>query len=71
MGGGAYKACNLFCHVCACQSYGANCQLLKWQEGYLRCKEFCLCQEEPPSKCYHLYVDDEEEVNRKNSASSQ
>ena len=48
--GGACKACDLFCHMCACKSYGANSQLLSWREGHLRCQEYCLNKENPPAK---------------------
>ena len=63
--GGACKACDLFCHMCACKSYGANSQLLSWREGHLRCQEYCLNKENPPAKCHHWSVDDKNEIARK------
>ena len=63
--GGACKACDLFCHMCACRSYGANSQLFAWREDHLRCKHFCLNQPNPPKKCHHWPVDDDEEIERK------
>ena len=63
--GGACKACDMFCHMCACRSYGASSQLMSWREGHLRCHTFCLCQENPPEKCFHWEVDDNEEIIRK------
>ena len=63
--GGACKACDLFCHMCACKSYGAGCQLMQWHEGHLRCQHFCLSQPNPPQKCFHWAVDDRDEIERK------
>ena len=63
--GGACKACDLFCHMCACKSYGAGGQLFNWREKHLRCKRFCLSQPNPPSRCFHWEVDDDNEIIRK------
>ena len=63
--GGACKACDLFCHLCACRSYGGNCQLMRWREGHLRCRDYCLSKQNCPSKCFHWEVDDEHEIERK------
>ena len=60
--GGACKACDLFCHMCACRSYGASSQLMSWREDHLRCRMFCLSAENPPKKCFHWEVDDEEQI---------
>ena len=64
--GGACKACDLFCHLCACRSYGASSQLFEWREAHLRCRQFCLNQEDPPKRCYHWAVDDDIEIEQKN-----
>ena len=63
--GGPCKSCDLFCHMYACKSYGAGCQLFEWREKHLRCRNFCLNQPNPPSRCYHWAVDDDAEIMRK------
>lgn len=63
--GGACKACNMFCHMCGCQSYGGNCQLMRWREGPHRCRFYCLSQRDPPKKCFHWNVDNDHEIARK------
>ena len=63
--GGACKACDMFCHMCACKSYGANCQLMRWREGHLRCRRYCLNQPNPPTKCFHWSVDEKYEIQQK------
>ena len=59
------KACDMFCHMCACRSYGASSQLMTWREGHLRCHRFCLCEENLPAKCFRWEVDDKDEIIRK------
>ena len=63
--GGACKACDLFCHMCACRSHGANAQILKWREGHLRCRKYCLRKEQPPKQCFHWEVDEPNEIDHK------
>ena len=63
--GGACKLCDLFCHICACTSYGASLHLMKWREGHLWCKRFCLSQANPPSNFFYWEVDEEEEIEKK------
>ena len=64
--GGACKACNLFCHACACTSYGPKSMLLRYREGRWRCRKFCLSRKGNFSKrCYHWEVDDKCEIQTK------
>ena len=63
--GGACKSCDLFFHFCARTSYGASLYLMKWREGHLWCKRFCLSQADPLSNFFHWEVDEEEEIEKK------
>ena len=64
--GGACKATNLFCHMCACQSYGDKCQLMLFKENHLRCRRFCQRkQRESGHKCFHWETDNFNEIIRK------
>ena len=63
--GGACKACDLFCHACACTSYGPKSMLLFFREGRWRCRRFCLNKHTFSKQCYHWEVDDDEEISRK------
>ena len=48
-----------------CTSYGDSSHLMKWREGHLQCKRFCLSQANLLSKCFHWKVDDKEEIEKK------
>ena len=63
--GGDCKYCDLFCHMCACRSFGANIQLLFWREGHLNCKENCLSETNSSATCFRWQVDDDKEIEQK------
>ena len=48
--GGACNSADLFCHLCACCSYGGNYQLMRWREGHHLYKIHCLNKPNPPKK---------------------
>ena len=41
---------------------------MDWREAHLRCHKYCLSQPNPPKKCHHWAVDDDEEIKRKMQA---
>ena len=63
--GGACEACDLFCHACACTSYGPKSMLLFYHKGRWRCHRFCLNKTIFSKHCYHWEVDDDKEIKRK------
>ena len=66
--GRACKACDLFCHMCACRSYAGQSQLFEWRKGHLRCKEYSLNQPNPSQKGFHWHVDDDEEIQKRSNS---